>query len=124
MAEKPDKHYKPWSAAEIALLRRCASEGLGYAETAERIGRTPKATHNRAKRLGIKCKRRVPVIATFWTPERVARLRELWGVQRVRAIARELGCTGNAVIGKADRLGLPRIVPDKFYLDATAARAP
>lgn len=43
-----------------------------------------------------------------WTPERIARLRELWdsGMQS-SAIALDLGTTRNSVLGKAHRLKLP-----------------
>jgi GcrA cell cycle regulator len=47
-----------------------------------------------------------------WPPERLERLRELWA-QRMTAekIGHALGITKNAVIGKANRLGLdPRVV--------------
>jgi len=33
----------------------------------------------------------------------------MWSTFRTREIADALGCTGNAVIGKANRLGLPPI---------------
>jgi len=41
-----------------------------------------------------------------WTPERIAKLRELWGTMTANQIAERFGVTRNAVIGKADRLGL------------------
>jgi hypothetical protein len=43
----------------------------------------------------------------FWTPEREQRLRQLWarGVPTPK-IAAELGTTKNAVIGRANRMGL------------------
>ena len=45
---------------------------------------------------------------TDWTPELISRLRELWaGGESVSAIGRMLGCSKNAVVGKAHRLGLP-----------------
>ena len=44
----------------------------------------------------------------FWTDERVALLTKFWNNDLVaRDIARRLGCTRNAVIGKANRIGLP-----------------
>lgn len=51
--------------------------------------------------------RKQPV--TFWTDEKVARLRRLWRLDaKAATIGAELGCTKNAVIGKAYRLGLNR----------------
>jgi hypothetical protein len=47
--------------------------------------------------------------AKFWNPERVQRLRDLWAADLLAIdIGKKLGCTKNAVLGKADRLGLPR----------------
>lgn len=44
-----------------------------------------------------------------WTPEAVAALRAAWAAARTRdQIAAALGCTPNAVEGKARRLKLPR----------------
>ena len=46
-------------------------------------------------------------IPDFWTEERIERLGELWGDGLSAAkIGREIGCTKNAVISKAHRLGL------------------
>lgn len=45
----------------------------------------------------------------FWTPEVLQRLRDLWAAEHSTAeIGRRLGCTKNAVIGKANRLRLDR----------------
>jgi GcrA cell cycle regulator len=45
----------------------------------------------------------------FWTPERLATLRDLWADHSLSAVkvGAILGCTKNAVIGKAHRLDLP-----------------
>lgn len=51
-------------------------------------------------------------MSKFWTDERVAYLRKNWPTMRAKIIARQLGCTCNAVIGKANRLGLPAISRD------------
>jgi GcrA cell cycle regulator len=50
-----------------------------------------------------------------WTPERIARLTQLWeeGITTAE-IGRQIGVTKNAVIGKVHRLGLvPRVVTQK-----------
>ena len=51
-----------------------------------------------------------------WTPERVAMLRSRWGTMRTAEIADEIMAaypgfelTRNSVIGKANRLGLPKL---------------
>jgi hypothetical protein len=46
---------------------------------------------------------------TGWTEDRIAILRRDWGNKLAANIADELGCSRNAVIGKAHRLGLPKI---------------
>jgi GcrA cell cycle regulator len=54
------------------------------------------------------------VVEPTWTPERIARLIELWeeGVTTAE-IGRRIGVTKNAVIGKVHRIGLvPRVVKE------------
>lgn len=47
-----------------------------------------------------------------WSADRVAKLTEWWPIKSASAIARLFGClTRNAVIGKANRLKLPRKKP-------------
>lgn len=48
----------------------------------------------------------------IWTTEQVDTLTRLWGIHSGAVIAREIGhgATRNAIIGKAHRLGLPRLV--------------
>lgn len=48
-------------------------------------------------------------IRLFWTAERDKRLRSMWGKVSTTEIAGELGTTKNAVIGRANRIGLPRL---------------
>lgn len=64
-----------------------------------------------------------------WTEDRVSRLKELWGSGKTAAqIAEELGdVTRNAVIGKANRLGLskpgrPRTAKPKPQMNRTVNR--
>lgn len=45
----------------------------------------------------------------FWTYDRVKILHSLWSNTRSQEIGDRLGCTSNAVIGKANRIGLPPI---------------
>lgn len=68
------------------------------AEKAEREGRQPPERNFRAPP---------------WTPDMVAKLRELWpGELSCAFIAEEIGVTRNAVLGKSYRLGLPMRVGD------------
>lgn len=46
------------------------------------------------------------VLASGWTRERVATLRQMWPSHTAAEIAERLSITRNAVIGKANRLGL------------------
>jgi hypothetical protein len=47
---------------------------------------------------------------SFWTKARARRLKSLWVQKKsTRDIAEELGCSKNAVIGKAKRLGFPDV---------------
>jgi len=69
-------------------------------------------------------------MAAAWTEDRVSRLRELWGSGKTAAqIADDLGdVTRNAVIGKANRLGLskpgrPRIAKPKAPVKRAMSRA-
>lgn len=60
----------------------------------------------------------------FWTPEKVGILKSQWKAgASARAIAAMLGGGRNAVIGKANRFGLPPHAASRRPLDATAKRA-
>lgn len=48
-------------------------------------------------------------MSNFWTPRRTAKLTELWlAGWSARRIARFIGTSANAVVGKSNRLHLPR----------------
>ncbi len=47
-----------------------------------------------------------------WSDEQIAMLRALWGLAPARDIAKAIGKSGNAVIGKANRMGLPPVEPE------------
>lgn len=48
----------------------------------------------------------------LWTPSEDATLSEMWASNRVAIIADKLGRSSNSIIGRADRLRLPRIPRD------------
>ena len=50
----------------------------------------------------------------FWTVNRIAKLRKLWGTQSNAAIARELGISKAAVFRQARRLALPPRRPNAW----------
>ena len=43
---------------------------------------------------------------TFWSDQNIQTLTEMWGMRKISAIAKMMGVTKNAIIGKARRLGL------------------
>lgn len=45
----------------------------------------------------------------FWTPARIKKLKAMWPSAHLSCedIAKKIGCTTNAAIGKAHRIGLP-----------------
>ena len=52
----------------------------------------------------------------FWNATRMATLRSMWAdMVPCKVIAATLGCTVNAVIGKADRMNLSRRAPTERY---------
>lgn len=64
-----------------------------------------------------------PGANNFWTPDRVTWLRENARGNSASWLGRQLGCTRNAVIGKAHRLGLELSIPsDKTPDERHAAR--
>jgi hypothetical protein len=78
------------------------AEGIPIAVIAERVGVTCQAVWAAASYRRLRRPRAV------WNEENSAKLRTWWieGV-RTREIAERLGTTRGAVIGKADRMGLP-----------------
>lgn len=80
------------------------------------VGRAGKVVSKKRRELGVPIYR----FAGFWTEERVEMLRELWlkGLSGSQIAERIGGCTRNAVIGKAHRVGLPgRPKPHAFSND-------
>jgi|GEM_PF-2226299 len=94
-------NWPPKSAEDMSALQEQYGSDVNIAEA---VNLTPSAITIARQKLG------VPVYSrhTFWTERRIAQLTELWaeGVT-ANAIAEQMGCTRNAVIGKSHRLELP-----------------
>lgn len=91
------------SPAELDRLRQLRAQGLGYRACAVIMRMSRKTLMNAAVLNGIS----VPKGATWWTQERFATLVAMAADKRyARDIAERLGCTRNAVIGKARRMGV------------------
>ena len=106
-----------WNVERIELLRRYHAEGLTSSEIAWRLqgGVTRNAVIGKLHRLGrTNGPRRVTIAPTIWTPERVARFKEMHGNGSPYAdIAAEFGISVNAARKKAFKLGLqPRASAD------------
>jgi hypothetical protein len=108
-----------WTSEQIDTLHRMAADGCSSGDVAALFKITRNAVMGKSRRLGIMFDSRVPQQpATYWTDEKVARLREMVGAEHTYGeIAKALGGVSRcAVIGKANRLGLqmvPQASPPK-----------
>lgn len=109
-----------WTPDQVETLRRLWSEGASAAAMAEGTAHTIAAVYQKAAKLGLARNQsavrdakangslspRSPDVT--WTVEMCDRLSALWadGLSGA-AIARQLGVSKNAVVGKAHRIGLP-----------------
>jgi hypothetical protein len=100
---------RKWTFQETQYLRRACAEGLTLTWIGQKLNRSAKSLYNHARRLSIP----LPPGATseskrFWNAARDGTLAAQWllGV-RTADIAVAIGCSGNAVIGRARRLKLP-----------------
>lgn len=89
----------PWPPADDALMR--AEYGrTPTRELAARIGVTPGAINQRAKKLGLDAGRSV------WTPDRIAQLRGLYATHSAQECADLMGLTYKQVVHGVKRAGL------------------
>jgi hypothetical protein len=106
------QHYKPWTAAHDAQLRTLwADPTQTQIMIAAAMGRGKNAIYERTKFLNLqsRAKEMAALKPRFWTEERDAVLeREFSAGKAFSAIGRIIGCTRNAAIGRAGRLGLTR----------------
>jgi hypothetical protein len=61
---------------------------------------------------------------SFWTEQNIATLSRLWLSHSATQIAKIIGATKGAVIGKVDRLGLPSKPPGRASLPKKPPRPP
>src|SRR5690349_16725012 len=96
-------HDQPWTPEQDDILRTMRAGRATRAEIAERLGRSVTGVAHRIDKIGL-------ANPTFrWTPAADAelrRMRELVPPMGFRAIGAELGCTRNAAIGRAHRVGI------------------
>lgn len=114
---KPAAFDRPWTAAELATLRRCYAVGGYLAALPHLPGRTAGAVLHKARRIGLVRRRR-------WTREDDAALRRLWSqALSLRTVAKQLGRTRATIYWRAQKLGLTgRVPPDHEYLTDAARR--
>lgn len=93
-----------WTPEEDAILIDMLNRKRPYKQIAAAVNRSPRAVYNRKEMLRV----REDVPLAFWDRTgREAELAKMWERgDNSSDIARVLGCTRNAVIGKARRLGL------------------
>jgi hypothetical protein len=97
----------PVTGAERAAILRQFDAGVPMARIKS------KRRSNTVREVLIRAGRRKPTPPSdFWKERgRVATLKRLWGKVSCDDLAARIGTTKNAVIGKAARLGLPRLQP-------------
>ena len=104
---KIGRGYK-WTPEEDALLKELYPE-CPIPEIAKRLGRTVSAVKNHAHQLGIRRKNYLENLEERWTAEELQLLRELYSTcESTRELAEKIGRSPNAVMGKANSIGLSR----------------
>lgn len=97
-----------WDIARADALRM---NGRPFTEIAERLeARNGGSVRSALARRGLYMPQPAP---ERWRADEIALLRELWGTHFAREIAQRLGRSKNEIIGKAKRLGLPRLDPHR-----------
>ena len=85
--------------------------GFSITEIARQTGRSKYCVNGALRRAAVIVGKLINYDATkniAWGDEHDRILRDLWGNTRAASIAKRIGVTKNAVIGRARRIGLPR----------------
>lgn len=106
----------PWTPEEDALLRQAyAANGGGEPSAVKRLpGRSLEGIRSRAVKLKLTRMR-------WWTAEDLERLKSMWGLEPVEEIARVLRRNRNAVVWRANQLGLQIGIPDGWESMSSAS---
>lgn len=95
---------KKYTQEDDALIRSMAAEGESTSEIARALGRHHESVGGRMDLLGIERNKYRP--PAKWTPEMDAIIKKYITIEYREDIARRLGVSKGAVIGRAKRLGL------------------
>lgn len=98
-----------WPEEHVEILRRMWAEGRTATAIGEAIGRTRKAVQTKAEKLKLPRKIKSSIKrAADWPDERFERLKTMWAAGKSSIeIAKVLGVTRSAVMGKIVRAKLP-----------------
>jgi len=114
MSGKPGAKPNDWCSAEDAILREHypaggsrATEKALLAANVSPVYRTAKSIKIRAQKLHVGCVLRAK--AGFWTPDRLAVLREHYPAKGAVWVADQLGCGPKTVEDKCSRLKVRRV---------------
>lgn len=99
----------PYTLEDDALIRRMAEDGCTTNEIAREMNRHPSSVGRRMDKLDLTRLRRLK--ARKWTPEMDAILERYADKETREQIAKRIGMTKGAVIGRMRRLGLTGLSP-------------
>jgi hypothetical protein len=103
--------HSSWTDDEDNALRRLYLERRGYGEIAQLLGRSENSIEGRIRRLGLTSEQ---PMRRRWSREEDARLRSLYATHTYREIAAQLDRTANAVMLRAQALGLAPPATDRY----------
>lgn len=99
-----------WTDDEVSTLRRMRREGATVEAIAEELERTYESAHKKLVAIRMPCAQGAPRSLgrpTQWTDEQTRQLRDLvYQRHSATTIAKAMGFTRNAIIGRCHRLGL------------------
>jgi DNA-binding CsgD family transcriptional regulator len=96
---------RPWTEEDDTMLRSLYGT-MTRADVARQLDRTPVATAERARRLGLTQPSKRASTVHKWTPKEDALLRRLYGTMTCEEIARRIGRSTIAIYGRVRILGL------------------